>query len=82
MSENTDTKKTPKKKCLKEIGQDIDILKERQIPTPSLEKIISDREKQTRFTIDLINYLTAELANTKEEIELLRKLALSTKESH
>ena len=82
MSENTVAKKTRGKKHPKGISQDLGELKKNQIPSQSLEKIIFDKEKQIRFTIDLIKYLTAELANTKEELELLRKRALSTKESH
>ena len=82
MNENAVANKTSRKKYLKEIVQDLDDLKKRQMPSPSLENIIFDKEKEIRFKIDLINYLTAELANTKEELELLKKRVLSTKEPH
>ena len=82
MSENAVAKKTPKKKYLKEIGQDLDDLKKKRIPSQSIENKIFDKEKEIRFKIDLINYLTAELANTKEELALLKKRVSSTKESH
>ena len=82
MNEDAVSNKTSRKKYLKEIVQDLDDLKKRQMPSPSLENIIFDKEKEIRFKIDLINYLTAELANTKEELELLKKRVLSTKEPH
>ncbi|MGA3111525.1 MAG: hypothetical protein ABSE15_05760 [Candidatus Bathyarchaeia archaeon] len=82
MNEDAVSNKTSRKKYLKEIVQDLDDLKKRQVPSPSLENIIFDKEKEIRFKIDLINYLTAELANTKEELELLKKRVLSTKEPH
>jgi hypothetical protein len=82
MNENAVANKTPRKKYVKEIVQDLDDLKKRQMPSPSLENLIFDKEKEIRFKIDLINYLTAELANTKEELALLKKRVLSTKEPH
>jgi hypothetical protein len=82
MSENTVARKARRKNNLKEISQDLDELKKKQIASQTLENTIFDKEKQIRFTIDLIKYLTAELANTKEELELLKQRALSTKESH
>jgi hypothetical protein len=82
MSENTVARKARRKNHLKEMSQDLDELKKKQIASQTLENTIFDKEKQIRFTIDLIKYLTAELANTKEELELLKQRAISTKESH
>ncbi len=80
MSENAVAKKAREKRPIKVISQDLDELKKKQMLSQSLENTIFDKEKHIRFTIDLIKYLTAELANTKEELELLKKRAQSTKE--
>ncbi|MGO8807137.1 MAG: hypothetical protein ACLQO7_11145 [Candidatus Bathyarchaeia archaeon] len=80
MSENAVAKKAREKRPIKVISQDLDELKKKQMLSQSLENTIFDKEKHIRFTIDLIKYLTAELANTKEELELLKKRARSTKE--
>jgi hypothetical protein len=82
MSENNAEKKTRRKKYPKKVGQDLDDLKKDQIQSQSLESKIFDKEKEIRFTIELIKYLTVELANTKAELALLKERALSTKESH
>jgi hypothetical protein len=81
MSENNVAKKARRKKYPKETAQDLDDLKKNQIPSQSLENKIFDKEKEIRFTIELIKYLTVELANTKAELALLKERALSTKES-
>ena len=59
--------------------RDLNDLKKNQIQSKSLENIIFEKEKEIRFTIELIKYLTAELANIKEELPLLKARA---KESH
>ena len=79
MSENNVTKEALRKKYLKKIEQDLDELKKNQTRSQSLRNIPSDKEAEIRFTIELIKYLTAELANTKAELWLLKQ---STKEPH
>lgn len=69
-TENNATKQPLKKECQKEIDQDLDELRKKytsrrnQTPTNS---------EEIRTKIVLINYLTAELANTKTELTLLRE---------
>jgi hypothetical protein len=77
MSENNVTKEALREKYLKKIEQDLDELKKKQTQSP--ENITFDKEKEISFTIELIKYLTAELANTKAELWLLKQ---STKEPH
>ncbi|HYA77391.1 MAG TPA: hypothetical protein VEF91_01620 [Verrucomicrobiae bacterium] len=79
MSENDVTKEALRKKYLKDIEQDLDELKKKQTQSQSLRNITSGKEKEIRFKIELIEYLTAELANTKAELWLLKK---SIKKSH
>ncbi|MGD0204417.1 MAG: hypothetical protein ABSC20_11000 [Candidatus Bathyarchaeia archaeon] len=79
MSENNVTKEALRKKYLKKIEQDLDELKKNQTQSQSPENITFDKEKEIGFTIELIKYLTAELANTKAELWLLKQ---STKEPH
>jgi len=81
MSENL-KKKTLKKKYSKEMRQNSDDSKKKQIQSQSLEKVIFDKEKEIRFTIELIKYLKAELENTKAELAVLKQRTLGTKESH
>jgi hypothetical protein len=82
MSENNVAKKPLRKKYPKEMRQDFDDLKKKQIQSQSLEKVIFDKEKEIRFTIELIKYLTVELENTKAELAFLKQRTISTKESH
>jgi hypothetical protein len=77
MSENNVTKEALREKYLKKIEQDLDELKKNQTQSP--ENITFDKEKEINFTIELIKYLTAELANTKAELWLLKQ---SKKEPH
>ena len=79
MSENDVTREALRKKYLKDIEQDLDELKKKQTRSQSLINITSGKEKEIRFKIELIEYLTAELANTKAELWLLKK---SIKELH
>jgi hypothetical protein len=81
MSENNVTKEALREKYLKKIEQDLDELKKNQTRSQSQspENITFDKEKEIGFTIELIKYLTAELANTKAELWLLKQ---STKEPH
>ncbi|MGD0646297.1 MAG: hypothetical protein ABSA75_15500 [Candidatus Bathyarchaeia archaeon] len=75
ISENNVKKEALRKKYLKDIEQDLDELKKKQPQSHSLRT--SDKEAEIRFKIELIEYLTAELANTKAE---LMRLKQSTKE--
>ena len=77
MSKNKVTKEALRKKYLKKIEHDLDKLKKNQTQSPG--NIRFDKEKEIRFTLELIRYLTAELANTKAELWLLKQ---STKEPH
>ena len=77
MSKNKVTKEALRKKYLKKIEQDLDKLKKNQTQSPG--NITFDKEKEIRFTLELIKYLTAELANTKAELWRLKQ---STKEPH
>jgi hypothetical protein len=82
MSENNVAKKTLRKKYPKEMKQNLDDDKKKQIQSQPLEKVIFDKEKEIRFTIELIKYLKVELENTKAELALLKQGKPSTKESH
>jgi hypothetical protein len=75
MSENNVTKEALREKYLKKIEQDLDELKKNQTQSQSQspENITFDKEKEINFTIELIKYLTAELANTKAELWLLKQ---------
>ena len=79
MSENNVIKEALRKKYLKEIQQDLDELKKKQTRSQSPKNITSDEVAEIRFKIELIEYLTAELANAKADLEFLKK---STKEPH
>ncbi len=79
MSKNNVTKEALRKEYLKKIEQDLDELKKKQTQSQSPENVTFDKEKEIRFTIELIKYLSAELANTKAELWLLKQ---STKEEH
>ena len=73
LSENNVTKEALRKKYLKDIEQDLGELKKKQARSQSLRNITSDKEAEIRFTIELIKYLTAELANAKAELWLLKQ---------
>ena len=77
LSQGSITREELRKKYLKKIEQDLDELKKNQIQ--SSENIKFEKEKEIRFTIELIKYLSAELANTKAELWLLKQ---SIKELH
>ena len=81
MSEKNAAKKSLRKKYLKDTRQDLDDLKKKQIQSQPIENVIFDKEKEIRFTMELIKYLTVELENTKAELALLKQRAPSTKES-
>jgi len=79
MSENNVIKEALRKKYLKDIVQDLDELRKKQTWSQSPKNITSHKVAEIRFKIELIEYLTAELANAKADLELLKR---STKESH
>jgi len=70
IAENNVTEEALKKKYLKEIEQDLDELKKKQ---HQFRNKTFTKEEEIRFTIELIKYLTAELANTKAELALLKQ---------
>lgn len=74
MSKNNATKEALSKKYVKEIEQDLDELKQKRV---NLRNITLSKEEEIRLKIELIKYLTVELANTKAELLLLKQ---STKE--
>ena len=64
MSKNNATKEALSKKYVKEIEQDLDELKQKRV---NLRNITLSKEEEIRLKIELIKYLTVELANTKAE---------------
>jgi len=72
MSQRHPKKQTLSKKYKNEIEKDLyDLQKKREGLSKSAPNVV----EEIRFKIELINYLTAELANTKAELELLRESA-------
>ena len=78
MSENKLAKQALKEKYQKEIEHNLDDLKKKQAPPQPARGEAFEKVEEVRLTIELIKYLTAELANTKAELFLLKK---SMKES-
>jgi len=73
------TKEALKKECQKEIEQDLEELRKKRT---NLKKPAFSQTEEIRFTIELIKYLTAELANTKAELLLLKQQTKKPQEAH
>jgi len=79
MSESNVARQALRKKYQTEIEQDLEELQKKQA---CLDNIKVGRAEEIHFKIELIKYLTAELANTKAELMLLKQQRQSAKESH
>jgi len=73
------TKEALKKECQKEIEQDLEELRKKRT---SLKNPAFSKTEEIRFTIELIKYLTVELANTKAELMLLKQQTKEAQEDH
>jgi len=78
MSQNTRRKESLSKKYNEKIEQDLDELKKRR---KCLGNLTPSVVEEIRYKIELINYLTAELENTKAELSLLKQSAKNRRNS-
>ena len=75
MSETNPAKQALKEKYQKEIEQDLESLRKKQTRSQSSRDVAFEKVEELHLKIELIKYLTAELANTKAELYLLKQSA-------